>query len=257
MKKFWGNISYGFAKVVDFIMKGLTIFVRGITSLGDKILITLLPLLFLGIVGMFFFWPLIILLFTRPGIIFMTALLIIIVISILGRRATNFLNRQYYVLTNFFYDYADHYRYGKEKNKPFKYYNDKYFEELNRKFEEERRRAEEARRRRQEAENERWRKFFEENFGAYQGSYQQGSNYGQGSQYNPFGNFKKQYEDSCDTLGVPYTATFDEIKRAYRQLAKKYHPDLSNERNAEEMFKKVNNAFEFLSEENVERYKKL
>ncbi len=54
--------------------------------------------------------------------------------------------------------------------------------------------------------------------------------------------------DYYEVLGVPREASQEEIKRAYRQLARKYHPDVSTETNAEERFKEVNAAYEALSD---------
>jgi len=48
--------------------------------------------------------------------------------------------------------------------------------------------------------------------------------------------------------GVPRTASQDEIKRAYRKLARKYHPDVSKERDAEEKFKELQEAHEVLKD---------
>ena len=45
-------------------------------------------------------------------------------------------------------------------------------------------------------------------------------------------------------LGVPNNATLDEVKAAYRRLARKYHPDVSKEPNAEEKFKEVQSAYD-------------
>ncbi|ASQ30618.1 co-chaperone-curved DNA binding protein A [Campylobacter avium LMG 24591] len=53
-----------------------------------------------------------------------------------------------------------------------------------------------------------------------------------------------------DTLGVSKTASADEIKKAYRRLARKYHPDINKEKGAEEKFKEINAAYEILSDEN-------
>lgn len=50
--------------------------------------------------------------------------------------------------------------------------------------------------------------------------------------------------DPYQTLGIPRTATVDEAKAAYRRLARKYHPDVSKEPNAEERFKDVQAAWE-------------
>jgi curved DNA-binding protein CbpA len=51
-------------------------------------------------------------------------------------------------------------------------------------------------------------------------------------------------------LGVSEQATYPELKKAYRRLARKYHPDRNNSSQAEIMIKKINAAFEILSDEN-------
>ncbi len=55
-----------------------------------------------------------------------------------------------------------------------------------------------------------------------------------------------QYKDYYDVLGVTRGADADAVKRAYRKLARKYHPDVSKERNAESKFKEVQEAYEVL-----------
>jgi curved DNA-binding protein len=57
-----------------------------------------------------------------------------------------------------------------------------------------------------------------------------------------------QFKDYYDTLGVTRGASAEEVKRAYRKLARKYHPDVSKEKNAEARFKDVQEAYEVLKD---------
>lgn len=52
-----------------------------------------------------------------------------------------------------------------------------------------------------------------------------------------------------EILGVNSDATQDEIKKAYRKLARKYHPDVNKDAGAEEKFKEINGAYEVLGDE--------
>ena len=57
-----------------------------------------------------------------------------------------------------------------------------------------------------------------------------------------------QFQDYYKTLGVSRQASTDEIQKAFRKLARKYHPDVNKEKGAEEKFKQINEAQEVLSD---------
>jgi curved DNA-binding protein len=54
--------------------------------------------------------------------------------------------------------------------------------------------------------------------------------------------------DYYEVLGVPRTASAEELQQAYRQLARRYHPDVNKDPNAEERFKEINEAYQVLSD---------
>jgi len=57
-----------------------------------------------------------------------------------------------------------------------------------------------------------------------------------------------EFKDYYQALGVPRDAPVEEIKKAYRKLARKYHPDVSKEKDAEARMKEVNEAYAVLSD---------
>ena len=57
-----------------------------------------------------------------------------------------------------------------------------------------------------------------------------------------------EYKDYYKIMGLSKTATKDEIKRAYKKLARKFHPDVSKEKDAEDKFKELGEAYEVLKD---------
>src|ERR1700741_3469700 len=68
-----------------------------------------------------------------------------------------------------------------------------------------------------------------------------------------------QFRDYSEPLGVPKTATEDEIRSAFRKLARKHHPDVAKDKKAaEEKFKEINEAYEVLGDaEKRKKYEQL
>jgi DnaJ-domain-containing protein 1 len=210
-------------------------------------------------------------LFRRP--IILTLILLSLIVPFIGTIAVSYLKYIHYIATEYFYDKADYYLLGRKAAfEKMAGYGKKYRENLER----ERREKEEAERKRREEEyKKRFENFgggyytfnnfddFEEffrqaggqNYGNYQQGYYNQNSGGQGA--SPFSSFKDQYEKACDTLGVEYTADKYEIRLAYRKLAKIYHPDINKDEKATEKFQEINNAYDFLSDENIQRYKNL
>lgn len=57
-----------------------------------------------------------------------------------------------------------------------------------------------------------------------------------------------KFRDYYEVLGVPRTATQEEVQRSYRKLARKYHPDVNKSPDAEDKFKELNEAYEVLKD---------
>lgn len=62
-----------------------------------------------------------------------------------------------------------------------------------------------------------------------------------------------KFQDYYETLGVPRTATAEQIRKAYRTLARKFHPDVNKEKGAEDKFKQINEAYEVLKDDDKRR----
>lgn len=259
-RKILGKTLYYFAKFVSAVLDGLITIVEFIVSLVLNIGRGLLALITAGgclFLLLFFLGPFGIILLLNPFTI--TLILILIIVPILGTKFVSYLKYLKYMITEYLFDRADHLIEGKESRfQSFNEYGATY-----RRMEEEKRRKEQQRR--QEQQQREWEERFrqwsqyqqQQRTGGY-GAYGQNTGYGPGSGYaNPAIEFKRKYEKSCDMLGVEYNADKYQIKLAYRKKAKEYHPDINKSPNATEMFQKINEAYEFLSDAHIERYKNL
>ena len=66
------------------------------------------------------------------------------------------------------------------------------------------------------------------------------------------------FQDYYETLGVPRDASAEDVRRAYRKLARKYHPDVNKEPGAEDRFKQISEAYEVLRDDDKRaRYDRL
>lgn len=245
LKQLSGNIVYGTGRVVEFILNVFIGILEVIVSISVSLGRGLLGILSMG--GCLLIMVLGPALLLNPTTLFIIILLIIV--PILGIRSISYLKYIKYAATEYLFDRADSLKLGKAREfKSFNEYGNKYI-----RMEEEKRRREQQQR--QQEQQRQWEERFRQ-WNQYQQS-QSGSGYYQQPFTNPTGEFKKKYEESINLLGLRPDADFYQVKLAYRQQAKKYHPDINKSSNATEMFQKINDAYEFLSEGNIERYKSM
>ncbi len=258
LKQLSGNVVYGSGKVVEFTLNTvigiLDIIVTLVITVGRGILglLGMGGCLILMILGPFGFALLL-----NPLTLLIIALFVII--PILGTKGISYLKYIRYASTEFLYDRADELKDGKQSEfKSLGEYGNKY-----KRMEEEKRRKEQEQR--QQEQQSQWEERFRQ-WNEYQnsqrssGGYDYGGGYSGGYQQpftNPTSEFKKKYEESTSLLGLGNDADFYQVKLAYRQQAKKYHPDINQSPDATKMFQKINDAYEFLSEGNIERYKSM
>lgn len=268
MNQILGNVNKLLGKILELILSGLINIVDFIINIFTS---------FRQLVGMILSMGgcLVLFIIFNPGVLYrypwiFTLLILSLIVPMLGKITVSYLKYIRYMVTEYFYDKADYYLLGKKSSfEKMEDYGRKYREDLER----ERFRREEERRKRQEKEfEEKFRNFtggsywtfggsqdFEDFFrqaqgGEYQGGYNQQS-YGPG--FNQSNSFKDQYEKACDVLGLDYNADKYEIKLAYKKMAKMYHPDLNKEEGAKEKFQEINSAYEFLNDNNIQRYKNI
>lgn len=259
IKKIFGKIVLLFSLIISKILDFL-IFITSITvNLISGVFELVLPVLLLGGCGIFFFFPFISLIFFSP--LFILLFFSFIIAPIIGRKIVSLLKYGQYVIVEYLNDYGN-YLIGLKNNREytsFKGYSDKYKIMREEAQKQERENAYRQQKEQFEEKFRQWSEYFNQRYGSYseneQGYY--GNNQGYYRSENLESEFKTEYEKNCDLLEVSYNADKYEIKLAYRKMAKKYHPDINKVHDATEKFQKINQAFEFLNEDNIERYKRI
>lgn len=257
MKKICGKILHALATSLSYLFNFLINILNAMVTICEGIS------QFILLIGCSAMFALPLFFIAIPPQLF-TILLILAIVPFLGKRFISLLRYGNFTLIEWMYDKADTLISGKKVGYDnISDYANKYKQDQERK----RRRREEAQRQRQQEEiNKQFEEFFrgfrfydfsDESFRGFTGN--QGSfNQGYGNNYGPNDlGFKEKYEKSCDTLGVDYKADQYQIKLAYRKLAKKYHPDISDDPHATEKFQEINKAYEYLSSDNIKKYQDL
>lgn len=61
----------------------------------------------------------------------------------------------------------------------------------------------------------------------------------------------KEFKDYYEILGVKKDATLEEINKAFRNLSRKYHPDINKEKESAEKYKEITEAYEILRDKEI------
>ncbi|WP_303860156.1 DnaJ domain-containing protein [Alkalibaculum bacchi] len=262
IKKISGKVLYAITSVISGILDVIIGIIDFTVNLVNTIAQGLLAILGMGgcLFAFFLLGPYALFLLFNPVVILI--LLFFVVFPILGTKFVSFLKYIKYASTEFLFDRANNLMYGTEnKYETFSEYGYGYKREQEDKRQKEQQERQYQQQKEWEEKFKQWQSFQNSQRtyhgqGNY-GGYRQNTGYGGQSYVNPSIEFKKKYEESCSILEVSYQADKYQIKLAYRKKAKEYHPDINQSPNATKMFQKINDAYEFLSESNIERYKKL
>lgn len=257
IKKISGKILQVIAQlisiIVDVLIRILEIIVTVINTIAKGILG------FLGMGGcllFFIFGPFGIALLFNPLILL--TLLFFVIFPILGIKFISYLKYVKYMITEFLFDRANNLIHGIDNRfNSFSEYGIKY----KRAQENEKRQQQQQRQAQQQREwEQRFKQWHEYQNSQGNGAYGNFNGYSQNTGQtfsNPTIDFKNKYEQSCDVLGVEYGSDIFQIKLAYRKKAKEYHPDMNKSADATKIFQKISDAYEFLSENNIDRYKNI
>lgn len=252
IKKISGKILHRITKIISVIMDSLIHLIENLVLFVGSFFKGCLALISMG--GCLFF-----LLFANLAFrilmspVGLSTVLFLLSFLIFGGKFASYLKYLKYITTEFLYNTANYLMdQANYKYKAFNEYKADY-----KKAEEDRIREQQQRYYQQQRE---WEERFKQQW--YYQNYQSGQSsggYGQGRYGHDFINsnveFKNKYERCCDIIGVAYDADKSQIKSAYREKAKEYHPDLSKIPNATKIFQEITAAYEFLNDKNIQLYK--
>ncbi len=252
IQRVFGKIIYGIAVANRFVLNGLVYLIESGILLAKSFIKGCLLLLSLG--GCLFLLLLIPLggwLLANPLIL--VILILVVAFPVVGALWLGKLKDYQEVSSRFLFGRAEYYKDPTGRTKrSYGYHKQAYETEKA----DQARRAWERRAQQQRMWEERFRQWQSGFGGGYGTGYGgQGGGYSSGPAGNPYVDFKTQYEKSCATLGIPVTTDESRIKLAYRKKAKQYHPDVNSAPDATSKFQEISEAYEFLNEDNIRRYK--
>ncbi len=251
---------------IDVLLEGVIRLVRLLVEVTKSLRNGILLFLSLGGCLAFFLLPTLLAASGSYGGTTLRWLLLIFVFPLLGTVSTTYLEYLQFSWTEYFYERADKALIGEHVT--YESLGDYGFRKARLAREEAKRRAQEEAWAREEARRRAQEQFFEDFARQFQqggfytfdgtGWHQQGGGSSYGGPQSGMGpsSFVRQYEAACEELGVSPQADKYEIKMAFRQLAKKYHPDVNHEAGAKERFQRINSAYEFLTDDAIARYRR-
>lgn len=282
MKRIWGTILLGIGKVIDGLLT-LLIFIFQLISDMTDVVISFLVSILAAACSFLLILPLLFIPIINSPIFLIIA--VIVLIPIITKPLLYILKKYQYALTNYFYDKSEAVIAGRQHSKRVGEYARDYDLQQQRKTREARQqqwetifgdmfgRRPNSGQSKGGQQSSRTGGTYGPNFGGFDwrdfGNFQQGG-------YNPGGysqggyegyqrrqeasnvfTFKSDYENNARILEVPLTASYNDIKRAYRKLAKKYHPDVNKQPGANAKFTQITDAYNFFSEDKVAQYKRM
>lgn len=262
MKKIVGKVLYLFTQLISFILDILIGVIDFIVSLVANIARGIVALLGMGgCLFLILLGPIGVALLFNP--ITLLIILFFVIFPILGSKFVSHLKYIKYMITEYLFDRADYLLKGKKNAyKSFNEYGNRYKRMEEERYSKEQQQRQEEQQRQWEERFRQWNEYQRsqsgnQGYGNYWGN-GQNTGYGNGQTFtNPTTEFKEKYQKSCDLLGVNFNADKYEIKLAYRKKAKEYHPDINKSPDATKIFQDINDAYEFLNDNNIERYKNM